>query len=96
MVSCCYRSLLTFVVVETGSLSYKLLLHYLLLCVGGGHDHEVFDVYNIMRGSFPSLETGASNLFIKSFSRTERWKEALEILQEVKKVKISAGLEKKK
>lgn len=80
------KSLLTFVVTETGTLSYKLLLRYLTLCVNGGHDTEVFDVYNIMRASFPSLDTGASSLFIKAFSRTERWREALVILQEVKKV----------
>ncbi|XP_072221773.1 mitochondrial ribonuclease P catalytic subunit [Leuresthes tenuis] len=80
------KSLLTFVAIETGTLSYELLLRYLTLCVSGDHDAEVFDVYNIMLGSFPSLDTGASSLFIKSFSRTERWKEALSILQDVKKV----------
>ncbi|KAF7211559.1 mitochondrial ribonuclease P catalytic subunit [Nothobranchius furzeri] len=80
------KSLLTFVAMETGTLSYELLLRYLTLCVIGGHDDEVFDVYKIMRGSFPSMDTGASTLFIKSFSRTERWKEAVGILQEVKKV----------
>ncbi|KAK9533352.1 hypothetical protein VZT92_008474 [Zoarces viviparus] len=80
------KSLLTFVAMETGTLSYELLLRYLTLCVSGGHDAEVFDVYDIMRGSFPSLDTGASSLFIKSFSRTERWREAVGILREVKKV----------
>ncbi|KAM3594479.1 uncharacterized protein V6R79_008586 [Siganus canaliculatus] len=80
------KSLLTFVAMETGTLSYELLLRYLTLCVNGGHDTEVFDVYDIMRGRFPSLDTGASSLFIKSFSRTSRWREALNILQEVKKV----------
>ncbi|XP_017281594.1 mitochondrial ribonuclease P catalytic subunit [Kryptolebias marmoratus] len=80
------KSLLSFVAVETGTLSYMLLLHYLCLCVRGGHSDEVFDVYKIMRGSFPSLETGASSLFIKSFSQTARWKEALSILHERKKV----------
>ncbi|XP_040925188.1 mitochondrial ribonuclease P catalytic subunit isoform X2 [Betta splendens] len=69
---------------ETGVLSYRLLLHYLTLCVKGDHDDEVFDVYDIMRGSFPSLDTGASSLFIKSFSRTPRWREALSLLQELK------------
>lgn len=81
-----HRSLLSFVAMETGTLSYELLLRYLTLCVSGGHDAEVFDVYDIMRGSFPSLETGASSLFIKSFSRTARWREAVSILHEVKKV----------
>lgn len=71
---------------ETGTLSYELLLRYLTLCVSGGHDAEVFDVYDIMRGSFPSLDTGASSLFIKSFSRTERWREAISILHDLEKV----------
>ncbi|XP_030574423.1 mitochondrial ribonuclease P catalytic subunit [Archocentrus centrarchus] len=80
------KSLLTFVATETGTLPYKLLLQYLTLCVSGGHDDEVFDVYDIMRGSFPSLDTGASSLFIKAFSRTARWREALDLLHELKKV----------
>ncbi|XP_034531497.1 mitochondrial ribonuclease P catalytic subunit [Notolabrus celidotus] len=80
------KSLLTFVAMETGTLSYELLLRYLTLCVSGGHDSEVYDVYDIMQGSFPSLETGASSLFIKSFSRTERWREAVNILHNLKKV----------
>ena len=71
---------------ETGTLSYELLLRYLTLCVSGGHNAEVFDVYDIMRGSFPSLDTGASSLFIKSFSRTERWREAISILHELENV----------
>ncbi|XP_028251271.1 mitochondrial ribonuclease P catalytic subunit [Parambassis ranga] len=80
------KSLLTFVAMETGTLSYELLLRYLTLCVRGGHDSEVFDVYDIMRANFPTLDTGASSLFIKSFSRTARWREAIGILHEVKKV----------
>lgn len=90
-VTLCHRSLLTFVAVETGTLPYMLLVRYLYLCVNGGHNDEVLDVYKIMRGSFPSLETGASSLFIQSFSNTAQWKEALSILHEIKKVKISAG-----
>ncbi len=71
---------------ETGTLPYELLLRYLTLCVSGGHDAEVLDVYEIMQESFPTLDTGASSLFIKSFSRTVRWREAVSILEEVKKV----------
>ncbi|KAK1894357.1 Mitochondrial ribonuclease P catalytic subunit [Dissostichus eleginoides] len=80
------KSLLSFVATETGTLSYELLLRYLTLCVHSGHDAEVFDVYEIMRGNFPALDTGASSLFIQSFSRTERWREAISVLDEVKKV----------
>lgn len=82
----CLRSLLTFVAKETGTLSYKLLLRYLILCAKGGHHDEVFDTYDIMRGSFPSLDTGASSIFIRSFSQTARWREAVDILQELNKV----------
>ncbi|XP_077431552.1 mitochondrial ribonuclease P catalytic subunit isoform X2 [Vanacampus margaritifer] len=80
------KSLLSFVATETGTLPYKVLLMYLALCVYGNHDKEVFDVFDIMRESFPSLDTGASTLFIQSFSRTARWREALSILQDLKKV----------
>ena len=82
----CLRSLLTFVAMETGTLPYEMLLRYLIICVGGGHDDEVFDIYDIMRGSFPTLETGACTLFIKAFSRTARWRDAIGILEDVKKV----------
>lgn len=80
------KSLLTFVVTETGTLCYRLMLSYLNHCVSAGHDSEVLDVYDIMRATFPSLETSASTLFIKSFCRTEKWREALVILQDLKKV----------
>ncbi|XP_054653364.1 mitochondrial ribonuclease P catalytic subunit isoform X1 [Dunckerocampus dactyliophorus] len=80
------KSLLTFAATESGTLSYELLLRYLTLCVNGNHDTEVFDVYDIMRVSFPSLDTGACSLFIRSFSRTARWKEALSIVHYLKKV----------
>uniref|UniRef100_A0A3P8UCC5 Mitochondrial ribonuclease P catalytic subunit n=1 Tax=Cynoglossus semilaevis TaxID=244447 RepID=A0A3P8UCC5_CYNSE len=77
------KSLLTFVATETGTLSYNLLLRYLALCVCHGHDHEVPDVYEIMRSSFSCLETGAASLFIRSFSRTGNWSRALSLLQEI-------------
>ncbi|XP_061156521.1 mitochondrial ribonuclease P catalytic subunit [Syngnathus typhle] len=80
------KSLLSFVATETGTLSYKILLQYLTLCVKAGHDQEVFDVYDIMRQSFPSLDPGAHSLFIQAFSRTQRWREALGLLQDLKKV----------
>ncbi|CAL8285660.1 unnamed protein product [Lota lota] len=80
------KSLLTFVALDTGTMSYQLLLQYLTLCVKGGHNAEALDCYQIMRGAFPALETGASSLFIKAFSRTQSWREALPILREMKKV----------
>lgn len=85
------KSLLTFVVTETGTLPYALLVKYLTFCVMGGHDSEVVDVYDIMRATFPSLETGASTLFIRHFSHTERWREGLAMLEELKKVCLESS-----
>lgn len=79
------KSLLAYVVQDKGTLSYELLLRYLTLCVSGGHHSEVFDTYDIMRTCFKTLDTGASSLFIKGFSQTERWREALVVLEGMKK-----------
>lgn len=86
--SVCLRSLLTFIATETGTLSYKILLRYLHLCESGGHHDEVFDIYDIMQANFPSLDTGASTLFIKSFCQTARWREAIGILEKLNKVTL--------
>ncbi len=79
------KSLLSYVVQDKGTLSYELLLRYLTLCVTGGHHSEVFDTYDIMKTCFKTLDTGASSLFIKGFSQTERWREALVELEGMKK-----------
>ncbi|XP_073683146.1 mitochondrial ribonuclease P catalytic subunit [Garra rufa] len=79
------KSLLAYVVQDKGTLSYEVLLRYLTLCVSGGHHSEVFDTYDIMRTCFKSLDPGASSLFVKGFSQTERWREALEVLEGMKK-----------
>ncbi|KAJ8341263.1 hypothetical protein SKAU_G00335540 [Synaphobranchus kaupii] len=80
------KSFLAYVALETGTLPYELLLKYLALCVQGNHHSEVFDVYDIMKSRFKALDTGAYSLFVKGFSRTERWKEALPILGSIKKL----------
>ncbi|XP_015205679.2 mitochondrial ribonuclease P catalytic subunit isoform X2 [Lepisosteus oculatus] len=80
------QSLLGYVATETGTVSYELLLRYLTLCVHGNHQAEVFDLYDIMRHRFKTLDTGAYSLFIKGFSRTERWRECLLLLESTKKV----------
>ncbi|KAL4656308.1 mitochondrial ribonuclease P protein 3 [Arapaima gigas] len=79
------KSLLAYVAVETGTLSYELLLKYLTLCVHGSHHSEVLDVYEIMKNRFKSFDPGAYSLFIKGFSNTERWKEALGFLESLNK-----------
>ncbi|KAM6972910.1 mitochondrial ribonuclease P catalytic subunit [Aplochiton taeniatus] len=80
------RSLLAFVAMETGNLSYELLLRYLTLCVSGGHNDEVSELYDLMRGKFKSFDTGAYSLFLKSMCKTKRWRECLTILNDLKKV----------
>ncbi|MBN3294859.1 MRPP3 ribonuclease, partial [Amia calva] len=80
------KSLLAFVAMETGTLSYELLLRYLTVCVHGSHHTEVFDMYDIMKNRFKTLDMGAYSLFVKGFSRTERWQECLLLLETIKKV----------
>ncbi|XP_066532068.1 mitochondrial ribonuclease P catalytic subunit [Hoplias malabaricus] len=80
------KSLLNFVAMETGSVPYVLLLRYLALCVSGGHQSEVLDTYDVMRSCYKSLDTGAYSLLLKGLSGTERWREALPMLEEIQKV----------
>ncbi|XP_069494546.1 mitochondrial ribonuclease P catalytic subunit [Ambystoma mexicanum] len=79
------KSLLAFAAKESGGIEYKLLLKYLTLCVYQQQTAEISDVYDIMRARFKSLETGAYSLFIKAFSRLDRWQESLSLLELVKK-----------
>ncbi|XP_067311964.1 mitochondrial ribonuclease P catalytic subunit isoform X1 [Pseudorasbora parva] len=79
------KSLLVYVVQDKGTISYELLLRFLTLCVTARHHSEVFDTYDIMKTCFKTLDTGASSLFIKGFSQTERWREALVVLDGMKK-----------
>lgn len=80
------KSLLSYVAAEHGTLSYELLLRYLALCVSAGCHSEVSDVYDIMKSCFKTLDTGAYSLFVKGLSQTERWREALIILEDIKSV----------
>lgn len=80
------KSLLSYVAAEQGTLPYELLLRYLVLCVSAGHHSEVSDIYDIMKSCFKTLDTGAYSLFVKALSQTERWREALIILEDIKKV----------
>lgn len=80
------KSLLNYAAAENGTLPYELLLKYLALCVSAGNHSEVCDVYDIMRSCFKTLDTGAYSLFVKGLSQTERWREALITLEDIKKV----------
>lgn len=80
------KSLLAFVAVDTGTVPYELLLRYLTVCVHGEHWTEMYDVYDIMKGRFRTLDTGAYSLLIKGFSKTERWEETLVLIDDISKV----------
>ncbi|XP_053330566.1 mitochondrial ribonuclease P catalytic subunit isoform X2 [Spea bombifrons] len=86
------RSLLTFAGKESCGISYKLLLRYLALCVKQDQVTEIYDVYDLMKAKFKSFDTGAYSLFIKGFSQTDRWREAIALLETIKKtVSPSSG-----
>ncbi|KAM9842306.1 mitochondrial ribonuclease P catalytic subunit [Aulostomus maculatus] len=80
------KSLLTFVATETGTLTYELLLNYSVLCLSGGHDTEMCDVYDLMKGIYPIFDPSVSGLFVKGLSRTSRWREAIGVLNNWKKL----------
>ncbi|XP_071971605.1 mitochondrial ribonuclease P catalytic subunit [Engystomops pustulosus] len=79
------KSLLSFVAVRDGDVTYKLLLKYLVLCVQQKRSAEIYDVYEILRMKFDSLETGAHSLIIKGLSETDHWREAIASLETLKK-----------
>lgn len=80
------KSLLAYVAVDTGTVPYELLLRYLTVCVHGEHWTEMYDVYDIMKGRFRTLDTSAYTLLIKGFSKTERWEETLVFIDNINKV----------
>ncbi|XP_072546325.1 mitochondrial ribonuclease P catalytic subunit [Salminus brasiliensis] len=80
------KSFLAYVAKERGTVPYDMLVKYVALCVSEGHHSEILDTYDIMSNCFKSLDTGAYRLFIKGFSQTERWREVLMMLEEIKKV----------
>ncbi|XP_024051767.2 mitochondrial ribonuclease P catalytic subunit [Terrapene carolina triunguis] len=80
------KSLLSMVAMRKGDISYNLLVKYLALCVRQEQMAEVYDVYDIMKVRFKTLETGAYSLLIKGLSGSNRWREALSLLEEIKKV----------
>ncbi|KAM4014642.1 mitochondrial ribonuclease P catalytic subunit [Anomaloglossus baeobatrachus] len=79
------KSLLSYVAVKEGDITYKLLLRYLVLCVQQKHTREIYDVCDIMKGKYDMLDTGAHSLLIKGLSATDRWQEAIASLETIKK-----------
>lgn len=81
------KSLLAWVAAKNnGIVGYNLLVKYLYLCVFHKQTSEVFDVYEIMKARYKSLESGANTLLIRGLIHSDRWKEALLLLEDIKKV----------
>lgn len=79
------KSLLSYVAVKEGDVTYKLLLKYLVICVQQRQTGEICDVCDIMKMKFDNLDTGAHSLLIKGLSGTDRWREAVASLETIKK-----------
>uniref|UniRef100_A0A8C6QYU1 Mitochondrial ribonuclease P catalytic subunit n=1 Tax=Nannospalax galili TaxID=1026970 RepID=A0A8C6QYU1_NANGA len=83
------KSLLAWVAAKNnGIVGYNLLVKYLYLCVFHKHTSEVIDVYEIMKARYKSLESGGYTLLIRGLIQSDRWKEALPLLEDIKKVMI--------
>jgi ribonuclease P protein 3 len=83
------KSLLAWVAAKNnGIVGYNLLVKYLHLCVVHKQTSEVIDVYEIMKARYKSLESGGYTLLIRGLIHSDRWKEALLLLEDIKKVMI--------
>ncbi|XP_058594785.1 mitochondrial ribonuclease P catalytic subunit isoform X1 [Neofelis nebulosa] len=83
------KSLLAWVAAKNnGIVGYDLLVKYLYLCVFHKHISEVIDVYEIMKARYKRLEPGGYTLLIQGLIHSDRWKEALLLLEDIKKVMI--------
>ncbi|XP_061467628.1 mitochondrial ribonuclease P catalytic subunit isoform X2 [Rhineura floridana] len=80
------KSLLAAVANRDGDIGYNLLLKYLVLCVSQECTEEIYDVYDILKARFKILETSGYGLLIRGLSGSQRWREALSLLEEVKKI----------
>ncbi|XP_058018237.1 mitochondrial ribonuclease P catalytic subunit [Ahaetulla prasina] len=80
------KSLLVAVAKRDGDIEYSYLVKYLTLCVFHKNVGEIYDIYNIMKAKYKSLEASAYSLLIKGLSETPHWRETLVLLEKVKKV----------
>ncbi|XP_023577632.1 mitochondrial ribonuclease P catalytic subunit isoform X2 [Octodon degus] len=81
------KSLLAWVAAKNnGIVGYNLLLMYLHLSVFYKQTSEVIDVYEIMKARYKILEPGAYTLLIRGLIHSDRWREALQLLEDIKKV----------
>ncbi|XP_053450419.1 mitochondrial ribonuclease P catalytic subunit isoform X2 [Nycticebus coucang] len=83
------KSLLAWVASKNnGIVGYDLLVKYLYLCVFHKQTSEVIDIYEIMKARYKNLEPGAYTLLIRGLIHSDRWGEALLLLEDIKKIMI--------
>ncbi|KAH0518232.1 Mitochondrial ribonuclease P protein 3 [Microtus ochrogaster] len=83
------KSLLAWVAAKNnGIVGYNLLVKYLYLCVSHKQTSEVIDVYEIMKAKYKCLETAANTILIRGLIHSDRWREALLLLEDIKKVMV--------
>ncbi|XP_068847077.1 mitochondrial ribonuclease P catalytic subunit [Capricornis sumatraensis] len=83
------KSVLAWVAAKNnGIVGYDLLVKYLYLCVFHKQTSEIIDVYEIMKARYKRLESGAYTLLMRGLIYTDRWREALLLLEDLKKVMI--------
>lgn len=83
------KSLLAWVAAKNnGIVGYNLLVKYLYLCVFHKQTSEVIDVYEIMKAKYKSLESGGYTLLIRGLIHSDRWRESLLLLEDIKKVMV--------
>ncbi|XP_048218454.1 mitochondrial ribonuclease P catalytic subunit [Perognathus longimembris pacificus] len=83
------KSLLAWVAAKNnGIVSYNLLIRYLHLCVTHKQTSEVIDVYEIMKSRYKRLESSGYSLLIRGLIHSDRWRDALTLLEDVKKIMI--------
>ncbi|KAL4700789.1 hypothetical protein H8959_014793 [Pygathrix nigripes] len=81
------KSLLAWVAAKNnGIVSYDLLVRYLYLCVFHMQTSEVIDVFEIMKTRYKTLEPGGYSLLIRGLIHSDRWRESLLLLEDIKKV----------
>ncbi|XP_006186440.1 mitochondrial ribonuclease P catalytic subunit [Camelus ferus] len=81
------KSVLAWVAAKnSGIVGYDLLVKYLSLCVFHKQTSEIIDVYEIMKARYKRLEPAGSTLLIRGLSHTDRWREALLLLEDMRKV----------
>uniref|UniRef100_A0A2D4JDU4 Mitochondrial ribonuclease P catalytic subunit n=1 Tax=Micrurus lemniscatus lemniscatus TaxID=129467 RepID=A0A2D4JDU4_MICLE len=80
------KSLLVAMAKRDGDIEYNYLVMYLTICVFHKDIEEIYDIYNIMKAKYKSLEASAYSLLIKGLSDSPHWKETLVLLEKIKKV----------